>query len=405
MRILQLCKKFPYPLKDGESIAVSSLSKALHVAGAEITLLAMNTSKHFFDLTETPVDLSHYHAIHTVGVDNRIKPLDAFLNLFTASSYHVSRFISADFKKKLILVLQQQNFDIIQLESLYLSPYIPVIRAYSKAKIVMRAHNVEHEIWERVVQHTRFIPKRMYLQLLVDRLKRYEINQLKQYDLLAAISARDLSRFMAMGYANPAIVTPIGISMNAYKPDFKSYHRELSVGFIGSLDWIPNVEGVQWFLMDVWGEISNQFSKLTLQIAGRNPPRWISDMKVNNIQVLGEVPDAAQFMNQHAILVVPLLSGSGMRAKILEAMALGKIVITTSIGLEGIPARDKKEVLIANTTEEFLEALHFCHQQNGQLEQMGKKAIEFVRDHFEYQEIGRQLMAKYSALQPATEQV
>jgi glycosyltransferase involved in cell wall biosynthesis len=269
----------------------------------------------------------------------------------------------------------------------------------------MRAHNVEHEIWERVVQHTRFIPKRMYLQLLVDRLKRYEINQLKQYDLLAAISARDLSRFMAMGYANPAIVTPIGISMNAYKPDFKSYHRELSVGFIGSLDWIPNVEGVQWFLMDVWGEISNQFSKLTLQIAGRNPPRWISDMKVNNIQVLGEVPDAAQFMNQHAILVVPLLSGSGMRAKILEAMALGKIVITTSIGLEGIPARDKKEVLIANTTEEFLEALHFCHQQNGQLEQMGKKAIEFVRDHFEYQEIGRQLMAKYSALQPATEQV
>jgi len=338
-------------------------------------------------------------------VDNRIKPLDAFLNLFTASSYHVSRFISADFKKKLILVLQEQNFDIIQLESLYLSPYIPVIRAYSKAKIVMRAHNVEHEIWERVVQHTRFIPKRMYLQLLVDRLKRYEINQLKQYDLLAAISARDLSRFTAMGYANPAIVTPIGISMNAYQPDFESYHRELSVGFIGSLDWIPNVEGVQWFLMDVWGEISNQFSKLTLQIAGRNPPRWISDMKVNNIQVLGEVPDAAQFMNQHAILVVPLLSGSGMRAKILEAMALGKIVITTSIGLEGIPARDKKEVLIANTTEEFLEALHFCHQQNGQLEQMGKKAIEFVRDHFEYQEIGRQLMAKYSALQPATEQV
>lgn len=401
MRILQLCKKFPYPLKDGESIAVTSLSKALHNAGAEICLLAMNTSKHFFDMNQTPEELAHYQSIHTVPVDNRIKPMDAFLNLFSGSSYHVSRFISPDFEKTLVALLHTQDFDVIQLESLYLAPYIPAIRANSKAKVVMRAHNVEHEIWERVVKNTRFLPKKLYLQHLVNKLKRFEINQLREYDLLAAISNRDLSRFTQMGYANQAVVTPIGISLQAYQPDFDSYHRDLSIGFIGSLDWTPNVEGVHWFLMEVWGEISKKFSRLKLHIAGRNPPRWIQDIKMNNIKVLGEVPDAAQFMNQHSILVVPLLSGSGMRAKILEAMALGKIVITTSIGLEGIPASDKQEVLIANNTAEFIDALQYCHQQNGQLESMGKKAIEFVSNHFEYQQIGRQLMATYRNLLPS----
>lgn len=399
MRILQLCKKFPYPLKDGESIAVTSLSKSLSDAGAEITLLAMNTSKHYTDINgRMPPELAHYQAVHHVHVDNRIKPWDAFKNLFSADSYHVSRFISSAFEEKLIQLLQETNYDVVQLETLYLSPYIPVIRRYSDAIVAMRAHNVEHEIWERVAHNTRFLLKRLYLQHLARKLKRYEIAQLRQYDLLAAISQRDLGRFVQMGYEQAAVVIPIGIDLKSYRPDFRSYRRELSIGFIGSLDWMPNVEGVQWFLDDVWGPMQRKQETLKLHIAGRNTPEWLRRTRRRNVFFEGEVPDAARFINQHSIMVVPLLSGSGMRAKILEAMALGKVVVTTSIGLEGIPARHKREVLVADTSKEFVEALRYCQQQNGRLEQMGRRALDFVGRHFDSREIGKSLIEVYSNL-------
>ena len=101
MKVLQLCKKFPYPLKDGESIAVNSLSKALCDLGCEITLLAMNTTKHFFNEGRImPPALDHYEAIQTAKVDNRVKAIDALSNLLSGDSYHISRFISLAFKER-----------------------------------------------------------------------------------------------------------------------------------------------------------------------------------------------------------------------------------------------------------------------------------------------------------------
>ena len=154
MRILQLCKKFPYPLKDGESIAVNSLSKSLHELGCEVTLLAMNTRKHFYDTRKLPSSFTHYQQIHTVTLDNRIKPLEAFANLFSRDSYHISRFVSSGFQQALVRLLREESFDVIQLETLYLAPYIPLIRRHSDALVAMRAHNVEHEIWQRIAANT-----------------------------------------------------------------------------------------------------------------------------------------------------------------------------------------------------------------------------------------------------------
>ncbi len=398
MRILQLCKKFPFPLKDGESIAVTGLSRALHHAGAEITLLAMNTSKHYVEITRTPVELEHYKDIHTISVDNRLKVWDAFLNLFSEESYHVSRFVSSAFEKKLIHLLSEEDFDVVQLETLFLSPYIPVIRAHSRAVISMRAHNVEHEIWDRIAENTRFPLKKLYVAYLAQKLKRFEITNLNHYDFLAAITIKDLERFRSLGFQNAGMVTPIGIAPGDYKPDFNSFRRNLSIAFIGSLDWQPNIEGIHWFLEEVWNKIHRRFGHIQLHIAGRNAPKWLKNKSIKNMKFVGDVPDASAFIIHHSIVVVPGRSGSGMRAKILEAMALGKVVITTSIGLEGIPARHRKEVLIADDAKQFVEALAFCHQQNGRLEQMGRKAMDFVNRQFETREIGKQLMEAYSNL-------
>lgn len=398
MKILQLCKKFPYPLKDGESIAISYLGKALHELGAAVTLLAMNTSKHYYDVQEIPEDLGYYAAIHTAKVDNRLKPWDAFFNLFSSQSYHISRFISEDFEQKLIEILETEEFDVVQLETLYLAPYIPTIRKYSTAIVAMRGHNVEHEIWERITANTRFFIKKWYLQHLTQKLKNFEVQQLQHYDILLAITKRDLDIYQNLGYNHKALVTPIGIDSRHYIAEDASYQRELSISFIGSLDWMPNLEGLQWFLDKVWPQLTQRFPKLTLHIAGRNTPDSMLQMKLKNVHIHGEVPDALEFINQHSVMIVPLLSGSGMRVKILEGMLLGKVVLTTSIGLEGIAATNKKEVLIANQPEEFITAIASCYEGQKQLIHIGQRAQVFVAKKYDNLEIARKVMRKYQQL-------
>ncbi|MBL7775228.1 MAG: glycosyltransferase, partial [Saprospiraceae bacterium] len=339
MKILQLCKKFPFPLKDGESIAVAYLARAFDALGCPVSLLAMNTSKHWFDPAHLPPELNGYQAVYTVDIDNRIRPGAALLNLFSRRSFHIERFENETFALRLAEILQNETFDVVQLETLYLAPYIPIIRRHSKALIALRAHNVEHEIWERVAANSNFL-KKWYLRTITPRLKKFEENQLNACDLLVGISERDVQQFRQLGLQKPAITVPIGLDCRDYTPDFSSYNRPLSLSFIGSLDWMPNLEGLRWFLQEVWKPLlAAQFPQLELHIAGRNTPDWLRALGLPRVHVHGEVPDAAGFINQHSILVVPLLSGGGMRAKILEGMALGKVVLSTSLGLEGIAAR------------------------------------------------------------------
>lgn len=398
MKILQLCKKFPFPLRDGESIAVNNLSRALKKEGCEITLLAMNTRKHYYESKELPEALAHYQTVITVEVDNRINAWDAFKNLFSEESYHISRFVSPAFSAKLRQLLSQQEFDLIQLETLYLAPYIPLIKQLTKAPIAMRAHNVEHEIWSRISENTRFLPKKWYLQYLTNKLRAYETAQLKHYDLLIAITERDLQKFRGMGFKNLGLSIPIGIDTEDYRPNFSSYRRNLSMSFIGSLDWMPNQEGLMWFLDEVWEKVHHRFPELTLHIAGRNTPEWIRSLKRKNVTIHGEVASAKQFINKHSLMLVPLRSGSGMRAKILEGMALGKTVISTSLGLEGIQATNRTEVLVADTVEDFVQGIQFCYQSNGELKSLGQRALDFVGRNYDSQDIARKLIQAYASL-------
>lgn len=397
MRILQVCKKFPYPLKDGESIAINSLSKSLKALGADLTLLAMNTKKHYYDFEENTSPFDHYDDIITVDIDNTIKLKDAFFNLFSKDSYHISRFVSKDFERTLIRLLKTNSFDVIQLETLYLAPYIPIIRKYSDAKISMRSHNVESEIWERITNNTRSLPKKIYLKYLSRKLQRFEKRMLHQYDLLMPITSRDLGIFKQMGFRGKSVVVPIGLDSSGYKADYDSYRNNLSISFIGSLDWMPNVEGLKWFLKNTWGRLQKELPGIELHIAGRNTPEWLKNIKKKNVIVHGEVEDASDFINQHSIMVVPLLSGSGMRAKILEGMALGKVVLTTSIGLEGINATHEKEILVGDSPGEMIEAVKWCSAQNGRLEAMGRKACDFIQDNYDSLQIARRVIQAYSS--------
>lgn len=400
MKILQLCKKFPYPIKDGESLAIINLSQSLVKNDCELSLLAMNTFRHQVEPDLSAKKLAHYSKISVIPVDNRIKPKEAFLNLFSADSYHIIRFVSKDYKDALIRLLREETFDLIQLETLYLTPYIATIRAHApSAVIALRAHNIEHEIWERIAYNTPNPLKKLYLSYLTRKLKNFELAQLGAFDILVAISERDRIQFLNTPKAKikDSITTPIGVNPTIYEPVFKSYQGALSLSFIGSLDWMPNIEGIKWFLEEIWPVIRKEFPELSLHIAGRNCPDWLKNADYHGVVIVGEVESAAVFINAHPIMVVPLLSGSGMRVKILEGMALGRTVITTTIGLEGIFAIDRQEVMVADDVSAFVSAIkHLSIEQNAL--QIGQNARVFIQQNFDSEQIASDLKDAYDRL-------
>lgn len=398
IRILQLCKKFPYPRKDGESIAVDNISRALHELGCSLTLLSMNTSKHYVDTQEQFINMPQYDSIHVVHIDNRVKYLDAFFNLFSDDSYHITRFISKEFKNKLTEILEKQSFDIIQIESIFLAPYIQHIRSLTDARICMRAHNVEHEIWERIAMNTKSPLKKWYLEHLSEKLKRFEKEQLEQYDLLIPITERDLNTYQDLGYQDQSIVSPVGIDIRDYLAS--DLHRTpiATISFLGSLDWIPNQEGITWFLDEVWGEMKLRFPHLQLHIAGRNMDNFNPRKQYEGVQFCGEIQNAMEFLNAHPIMVAPLFSGSGMRVKILEAMALGRVVICTSMACEGIAAKPNEEVLIADTKEDFLRHVENLLVHPELAQSIGTKAQVFVAKEYDNKAIATKLLNEYKSL-------
>ncbi len=397
MKILQVCKKFPWPPKDGEIIAINSLTKAFSDLGHEVTVLAINTKKHFYDTKSLPPELAALATYHDVYLNTDIKAHHAFFNLFSKKSYNIQRFYCKEFITKLKWLIKRQKFDLIQLEGLFLAPYVEAIRTFTKVPVVMRAHNVEFEIWERMALIERNPLKKQYLGLLAKRMKKFEIQHLNDYDAMIPISDKDAAYFKQLGCKLPMHVALTGINECKLVMDREPIEFP-SVFHLGALDWMPNQEGIDWFLKDVWPTLFHRFPELKFYIAGRNTPAKYFKLNQKGVRVLGEVDDAVDFMNSKAIMIVPLRSGSGLRIKIIEAMTLGKTVVSTKIGAEGIKAKHGEEILYADTANEFIEAITHCVENKRFFDAVGLQAAKFAEEHFNNLSIGNELITFYKKI-------
>lgn len=262
----------------------------------------------------------------------------------------------------------------------------------------MRAHNVEHEIWERITQNTGSNLRKLYLAYLTRKLKEYEIGQFPVYDYLVTLTERDLHQFLAKGYTNGASAAPIGFDAEAYPTTPPELSTSMSLCFIGSLDWMPNLEGLIWFLANCWPKINQRWPEMTLHIAGRNTPMSLLELKMPNVFVHGEVADAAHFIAQHSVMIVPLFSGSGMRVKIVEGMMMGKVIITTSVGKEGIDGKHQEDFLVADSEEAFIQAIQFCVEQPRQAMAISKHAQENATQQFNGGDAAQKIFDIYQML-------
>ena len=384
MKILQICLRVPYPPGDGGNIAMYNLAKGLHDTGNEIHILAVNTPKHF--VKEIPGELKKIAKVDAVFIDTKIKASKAFLNLFSTESYNVSRFYSQDFENKLTEILKENSFDIIQLESLFVTPYLNTIRKHSKAPVVLRAHNIEYLIWEKVAENEDNLLKKIYLKSLAKKLKTHEISVIKKSDAIISITENDKKEFQKINSKIPVHVAPVGLDPDDYAIENSTI--EFCLFHLGSMDWLPNIEGVNWLLKEVWPLIENK--EIKLYLAGRKMPDELLTLSKKNIIVEGSIENSKEYIRQKKIMLVPLLTGGGMRVKIVEGIALGKTIISTTKGAEGINYTDGKNILIADTPQAFAEKINYLINNKNICDEIGRNARNLFLEKYSYLKIAEE---------------
>lgn len=392
MKVLQLCNKPPYPPVDGGTLAMNSITQGLLAAGCEVRVLSICSDKHPVRkdrMTQEYCDATRFEAVY---VDLGIHPLDAAVALLCGDSYHVKRFESKDFAARLREVLQEETFDIIHVESLFLTPYLPLIRKYSKAPVLLRAHNVEHLIWQRIAKSERNPFRRWYLKKLALALRAYECEHLNAYDGVVSITDNDARLLREMGCRKPIVAIPFGISPESLE---NVEVEPNSLFHLGSMDWMPNLEGIQWFLDNVWPKVHEAMPQLTLYLAGRKMPDDLMRLDMEGVKVVGEVPDAMYFIATKQINVVPLLSGSGIRVKIIEAMSAGKTVIATTIGAEGIAYTEGRDLLVADTPEQFVQQIRRCVDDPDFCQSVGRSAYRLIAEEYSNERLTQKMLDFY----------
>ena len=400
MKIFQLCHKMPFPLHDGGAFSIYHTALGLISAGNEVKVFAINTPKSWVDIDAIPEDFKTVTKFEFVTIDTRFKLIDAFSNLFTSESYFVVRFYSKMFNDELIRILKKEEFDIVHLEHLYLCLYLETIRKYSKARVVLRPQNVENQVWSRIIQHKINPAKKIYIQVMTNRLRIFEKAMVKKVDGIIAISPDDAKTFQSYAPKKPVTFVPIGLDFgNIESYDFQKQFQDFPVFYhLGSMDWLPNFQGLQWFIEDVMPLITNKYPGFVFRIAGKKMPPMFERMKSTNLVIDAEVPDSLTYQKDKAVHVVPLLAGGGLRVKIIESMALGKTVISTTIGATGIPYTNGVNILIADTKEEFTEQILKCVGSKEFCREIGRNAQKLALDNYDSRNTAKEMVRFYNKL-------
>jgi glycosyltransferase involved in cell wall biosynthesis len=380
MKVLQLSYKIPFPQYDGGSYSVYQSTLQMLEAGMQVKTLAMNPARDYVETKGIFEKYQHDTSFEAVKVDTSIRFLPAFLNLFSGRSYFVSRFYSKVFEEKVVEILSKEKHELVVLEHLYLCLYIPAIRKNTKAKIVLRAQNIEHRLWENYGKGIKNPFKKTLLRLATDRLGKFEKHAAARVDGIVALTAEDAQYFESVS-KKPVAEIPVGL---LHQPELASgTDNDLPVLFhLGSMDWLPNCQGIDWFLEKVLPLIKKEFPGVKICLAGKKMPGKYLRLNTAGLRVEGTVASSVGYMRDKDILIVPLLSGGGMRVKIIEAMACGKTVISTSVGASGIRCRDGREILIGDTEKTFADQVMRCLRSREWMEHIGQNAFRLVNEQY-----------------------
>jgi polysaccharide biosynthesis protein PslH len=400
VKILVIASRIPLPLDDGGAICSYNIIKYLHLAGHRITVCTLNTRKHY-QPPHVMADICD--EILTVDIDTAVHPLKAAQNLLSWKPYIAERFYSPEFAALILQTLKTKQFDIVHIDQTMIAWYAETIRrafpAGEHPPIILRAHNIEYVIQERLAKNEPNLLKRLYRLDLARRMKAYERRFFPLFDGIMAITPEEERIMRGLDYAGLVSVVPAGVDLSMFSPDPDVTPRPNTLSYIGGMDWQPNLEATRWFVEIVMPLLREKFPHVEFHVAGKRMPDWIRAYNTHpNVFTYSDVPSAAAFMQSFAISVVPLLSGGGMRLKIVEAMGLGLPIISTHVGAEGIAARHGESILYADTPAEFVHAIGQVLENPALAQQLGENARTLAVERYSWEGIAEQAGDFYEAV-------
>jgi len=380
MKVLQLTYRVPYPPTDGGAIGIYSITKGLVENGCEIDLVSINTPKHS-QPTDAMKGLANQY---DVFVNTNINPVKLLFNLlFKEIPYNVERFISEDVISVISNLLQKNTYDYIQVEGTFVAFYIEVIKKLTNCPVIIRAHNIEYVIWERLSYNEKNPLKKWFYKSLSKRLKIFEKKYYNKVDGIAAITEQDKQRLIEMGVDVPIAVVPVGMMLGKYDKEYDVAEKANTIFSLSALDWAPNIEGLHWFFDEVWEELHRQNPDIEFHIAGKSTPDWLMKLQKKNVFVHGFVDDAELFKKSYQLMLVPLLSGGGMRVKIIEGLAAQKCILSTSVGAEGVEYTNGTDMVIADDPKEWVRIIQHLLKNDTERKAIELKAVELA--HLKYE--------------------
>jgi sugar transferase (PEP-CTERM/EpsH1 system associated) len=288
------------------------------------------------------------------------------------------------------------SVDICIADFLTATPNVPLGNG---VPVVLFEHNVEHVIWQRLSQHEERLWRRMLLQIESSKMRRAEADACRRADLTLAVSDTDRSRLQELAPAANIATIPTGVDTAYFAPD-GAPASDHSLVFTGSLDWYPNEDAMLYFFGQILPSIRAAVPDATVTVVGRNPGVRLKTAAAETagVSLTGTVPDVRPYVRDAAVFVVPLRIGSGTRLKIFEALAMGKAVVSTTVGAEGLGLIPGVHFLQADTPNDFADAVISLTRDPARRNALGKAGRELVERHYSWSAVSRTFDAHFEEL-------
>jgi glycosyltransferase involved in cell wall biosynthesis len=394
MKILFLTYDFPYPLNSGGKIRAYQLIKGLAQKN-EITLFS------YYREEEQKKDLRQLKKYcREIYLFKRRKPWrwqNIGRSLLTPLPFASATYYSPDLEKTLVKELRKQRYDLVHFESFYPALYLMTAKKFG-VKTLMGNENIEYQVYNRYTDSLKFFPFRWLLKLEVLKMRLFEEKLWRQADVNLALSEED-AQVIKRVTDNPCFIVPNGVDFGLFRKT-RTHQEGKTLIFIGTMVYQANNDAVKFFLEKIYPEIKKKVKKVKFTLVSWHKPKWIQrylqDSSVRLIQ--DKEISANELLSQADILVAPLRIASGTNIKVLEAMATGLAVVTTSMGIEGIEAKRDKETIIADEPREFAHQVVKLLNDRDRRQALGKAGRLLVEKLYDWSKISQELERAYKKL-------
>ena len=390
MNVLVLIGQLPYPLDTGAKIRSYHLLTPLARKHA-VTLVSFSygpedarkaeSLKPFF---KEIVTIPHNGSALSSG-----RVFFALRNLLSSLPYSIDKYTSSSLIASIHHLLKEQHCDLIHCDSLQMSSNVTPINGIPR---ILTEHNVESFIWQRAAETERNPLRRSYLALQARRLAHYEAAACRAFDWCIAVSEVDRRLIEDLSGTSQCAVVPNGVDCQFFRPQTVRPEPSRLV-FTGSMDWLPNEDAMVYFVEEIMPLIRRVVPQARLSIVGRNPTSRVRQLarQGNGVEVTGRVDDVRPYIAQAAMFVTPLRIGSGTRLKILEAMAMGRPVVSTRVGCEGLAVTPGKDILIADRSQAFADRVIELLKDPDQGKVLGQAGRALVEKSYDWEPIADRL--------------